>query len=114
MELIGPVAAQNKVDAMQCKTYVPLDPTEAPSGFSRGRSRSVGHKRGKTKGAAQTLLPLEQFPAATSAGMCVHVLTTHVIMTVLSQCQLHQQQEMMTFLLQAHQLDTLHLDYRCH
>lgn len=63
MELIGPVSAQNKVDAMQSKTFVPLDPTEAPSGFSRHRSRSVG-RRGSDK-AASELLPISQFPPVT-------------------------------------------------
>lgn len=59
MELIGPVAAQNKVDAMQSKTYVPLDPTEAPSSFSRHRSRSVRSRQDK---ASEELLPISQFP----------------------------------------------------
>lgn len=63
MELIGPVAAQNKVDALQSKTFVPLDPTEVPSGFSRSRSRSVGHRR-RDKESSQQLLPMDQFPVA--------------------------------------------------
>ena len=62
MELIGPVAAQNKVDALQNKTFVPLDPTEVPSGFSRNRSRSVGHRKSKDKESTQQLLPMDQFP----------------------------------------------------
>lgn len=68
MELIGPVAAQNKVDAMQNKSFVPLDPTETPTNFSRHRSRSVGNRRGKSdKEASKPLLPMDKFPA-TSAG----------------------------------------------
>lgn len=72
MELIGPVAAQNKVDALQSKSFVPLDPTEAPSSFSRNRSRSVGHRRGKDKESQQQLLPMDQFPAipAAQSGEC--------------------------------------------
>ena len=69
MELIGPVAAQNKVDAMQVKSFVPLDPTEVPAGFSRQRSRSVSNKRSKTdKELAKPLLPIDEFPALSSSG----------------------------------------------
>ena len=64
MELIGPVAAQNKVDAMQGKTYIPLDPTEAPNAFSRHRSRSVGNRKGHDK-AETELLPISKFPPVT-------------------------------------------------
>lgn len=69
MELIGPVAAQNKVDAMQSKNFVPLDPAEAPSGFSRHRSRSVGNRRSQDKADSAQLLPISQFPAV--FGGCV-------------------------------------------
>lgn len=72
MELIGPVAAQTKVDAMQSKTFVPLDPTEAPSSFSRHRSRSVGHRKGQDKAASEQLLPIAEYPATT--GMYVHTI----------------------------------------
>lgn len=65
MELIGPVAAQMKVDAMQNKTFVPLDPTEQASGHGRGRSRSVSNKRGPRKGSVEELLlPLEAYQAS--------------------------------------------------
>lgn len=78
MELIGPVAAQNKVDAMQSKTFVPLDPTEAPSGFSRHRSRSMGNRRSQDKGDSAQLLPISQFPAV--FGMCVVTMLCHLWM----------------------------------
>lgn len=71
MELIGPVAAQDKVDAMQSKTFVPLDPTEAPSGFSRHRSRSVGHRKSQDKAAVEQLLPISQFPAVIGMYVCM-------------------------------------------
>lgn len=67
VELIGPVAAQDKVDAMQSKTFIPLDPTEAPSNFFRHRSRSVGNRSRQEKAASQPLLPITQFPAATAS-----------------------------------------------
>ena len=55
-ELIGPVAAQRKVDAMQSKNFIPLDPTELPP--TRIRSRSVVGRRGPKKGET-LLLPVE-------------------------------------------------------
>lgn len=72
MELIGPVAAQNKVDAMQNKSFVPLDPAEAPSGFSRRRSKSVGRK-GRDKEESKQLLPIDQFPASAPSAGIIHV-----------------------------------------
>ena len=59
MELIGPVASQNKVDAMQSKSFVCLDPTEPVNNFSRARSRSMGAKRGPKKTVSELLLPLD-------------------------------------------------------
>ena len=78
MELIGPVSAQNKVDAMQSKTFVPLDPTEVASGFSRQRSRSVGNRKSQHKNP-QELLPLEQFPASTSPGTYIRMYCLIVV-----------------------------------
>lgn len=58
MELIGPVAAQEKVDAMQSKNFVFLDPTELPQ--IRARSRSVTGRRGNRKSSSETpLLPVD-------------------------------------------------------
>lgn len=71
MELIGPVAAQNKLDAMQSKTFLPLDPTQMPSGFPRHRSRSVGNRRSRDKAASEQLLPISQFPAVVGMYVCV-------------------------------------------
>jgi len=64
VELIGPIAAQKKMDAMQTKGFQPLDPTEQPKGWGRSRSRSVGSKRGKQKEEEELLCPLEEFPAS--------------------------------------------------
>lgn len=63
MELIGPTAAQRKVDAMQSKGFVSLDPTEQLKG-GRVRSRSVGSRRGRGQGEETLLCPLKDFPAA--------------------------------------------------
>ena len=64
VELIGPIAAQKKMDAMQTKGFQPLDPTEQPKGWGRSRSRSVGSKRGKQKEEEELLCPVEEFPAS--------------------------------------------------
>lgn len=60
MELIGPIAAQDKVDAMQSKAFVPLDPTEVPKG--RPRSRSMGSRRGRNPTPEVLLCPFKEFP----------------------------------------------------
>lgn len=64
MEIVGPVSAQKKLDAMATKSFVPLDPTEPPRSH-RTRSRSVTSRK-KGAGPAvreETLLcPLEDFP----------------------------------------------------
>ncbi len=63
MELIGPTAAQRKVDAMQSKGFAALDPTEQPKG-GRVRSRSLGSRRGRGHGVETLLCPLNEFPAS--------------------------------------------------
>ena len=64
MELIGPIAAQKKVDAMQVKGFQPHDPTEPPKRPYRTRSRSVGTRRGKSLPSQEELLcPFDEFPA---------------------------------------------------
>lgn len=63
MEVIGPVGAQKKLDAIQSKVFQPLDPTEKAKSH-RPRSRSTGNKRGKhhKQGEEELLCPLEEFP----------------------------------------------------
>ena len=71
MEVIGPVAAQNKVDAMQGKGFQPLDPTDKGSsgGGHRTRSRSTGSRRRRSKTADEDLLCcLNEFPPAGEFG----------------------------------------------
>ena len=63
MELIGPVAAQKKYDAMQSKNFVALDPSETGKVGHRQRSRSTGSRRGRNQEAQENLLcPLDEFP----------------------------------------------------
>ncbi len=64
IELIGPAAAQRKVDAMQSKGFAALDPTEQLRGGARVRSRSLGSRRGRGHGVETLLCPLEDFPVA--------------------------------------------------
>lgn len=59
MELLGPVAAQKKLDAMQTKNFQCIVPTDKGKIKSRGKS-----KRGKHEDEDVNLLcPLERFPA---------------------------------------------------
>ncbi len=60
MELIGPIASQDKLDAMQSKSFVPLDPTEVAKG--RKRSRSLGSRRGRQPVPEVMLCPFDKFP----------------------------------------------------
>ena len=63
MELIGPVAAQKKYDAMQSKNFIALDPSETGRVGHRQRSRSTGSKRGRNQETQENLLcPLDEFP----------------------------------------------------
>lgn len=66
-ELIGPIAAQRKMDAMQTKGFQSLDPTEPPR--HRGRSRSFTSKKGKQQQAGEEdlLCPLQDFPVIESS-----------------------------------------------
>lgn len=64
MEIVGPVSAQKKVDAMATKSFVPLDPTEPPRSH-RSRSRSLTSRKksgGQTVREETLLCPLEDFP----------------------------------------------------
>ena len=63
IEIIGPVGAQKKIDAMQSKTFQALDPTEQPRGGHRSRSQSLGSRRGR-QGTGELLCPLEEFPVS--------------------------------------------------
>lgn len=64
LELIGPIAAQKKYDAMQSKNFVALDPSDVGKTGHRPRSRSMGSRRGRTQDAQEVLLcPLDEFPA---------------------------------------------------
>lgn len=59
MELLGPIAAQQKLDAMQGKNFQCIIPTD--KGKVKGRGKS---KRGKHEDEDVNLLcPLEVFPA---------------------------------------------------
>ena len=64
MELIGPIAAQKKYDAMQSKNFVALDPSDTGRAGHRMRSRSMGSRRGRHQDVPEVLLcPLGEFPA---------------------------------------------------
>ena len=63
MEVLGPIAAQKKVDAMQVKSFVALDPTEQPKFGHRSRSRSTGSRRRQSQREEELLCPLSEFPA---------------------------------------------------
>ena len=64
MELIGPIAAQKKYDAMQSKNFVALDPSDTGRAGHRMRSRSMGSRRGRHQDVQEVLLcPLGEFPA---------------------------------------------------
>lgn len=63
MELIGPIGAQKKIDGMQSKAFVPLDPMEKVKGHTRPRSRSMGSRRGRSDNNAEVqLCSFEEFP----------------------------------------------------
>ena len=63
MELIGPIAAQKKYDAMQSKNFVALDPSEQGKTGHRTRSRSMGSRRGRNQEAKEILLcPCDEQP----------------------------------------------------
>ena len=63
MELIGPIAAQKKYDAMQSKNFVALDPKEQGKAGHRARSRSMGSRRGRNQEAKENLLcPFDEHP----------------------------------------------------
>lgn len=63
-ELIGPIAAQKKYDAMLSKNFVALDPNDVGKVGHRVRSRSMGSRRGRNQEAQENLLcPLDKFPA---------------------------------------------------
>ena len=63
IEILGPVGAQKKMDAMQSKAFQPLDPTEQLRGGHRSRSQSLGSRRGG-QGNTELLCPLEEFPVS--------------------------------------------------
>lgn len=64
MELIGPISAQKKYDAMQSKNFIALDPTDVGKTGHRTRSRSLGSRRGRNQEVQEILLcPLDEFPA---------------------------------------------------
>ena len=63
MELIGPIAAQKKYDAMQSKNFIALDPTDTGKVGHRARSRSMGSRRGRNQETKEILLcPLDEHP----------------------------------------------------
>ena len=75
-ELVGPIAAQKKYDAMQSKTFVALDPSDSGRAGHRARSRSMGSRRGRTQDTQEVLLcPLDEFPAA-KGELAKHVCTS--------------------------------------
>lgn len=59
MELLGPVAAQRKLDAMQTKNFQCIVPTDKGKGKGRGKPRQGKHKDDDVN----LLCPLERFPA---------------------------------------------------
>lgn len=61
LEVIGPVAAQKKQNAMKVKSFVFLDPMERVKSH-RIRSKSVG-KRSREKQVEEYLCPIDEFPA---------------------------------------------------
>ena len=60
MEVLGPVAAQQKLDAMQEKNFQCIDPTEKPKSKGRGKSS----RRGKHEDEEDLLCPLSEFPTS--------------------------------------------------
>ena len=63
MELIGPIAAQKKYDAIQSKNFLALDPSVQGKAGHRARSRSMGSRRGRNQETKEVLLcPFDEHP----------------------------------------------------
>jgi hypothetical protein len=63
MELLGPVATQRKVDAMQAKNFQCVLPSTAERGKGRSRARP---RRGREEEEEALLCPFSEFPVTTT------------------------------------------------
>lgn len=61
MEVLGPVAAQRKLDAMQAKSFQPIDPTDKGKAGLGGKARA--RKSRHYNSQEDLLCPLSEFPA---------------------------------------------------